>query len=156
MTSLVKKALFDIIFDCSGIKMLDLFCGSGSISIEAYSRGAESSHLVESDWGKKTSIEANLTKSGFKNTKLFFMDAIAFCRKCEEKYDFIMCDPPFKWQQKEELLQLISEKDLLNYNGFLVIHIPKKEKISEEINNLICYDTRNYGINTLMFFKKKK
>jgi 16S rRNA (guanine966-N2)-methyltransferase len=155
MTSLVKKALFDIIFDCNGIKMLDLFCGSGSISIEAFSRGADSSHLVESDWTKKASIEYNLKKSGFNNAKLFISDAISFCEKSEEKYDFIMVDPPFNWTKKEVLLSIISDKNLLNDNGFLVIHIPKKEKLNVEINNLHCYDTRSYGINTLMFFKKK-
>jgi len=46
MTSMVKEALFDIIGDCSELKMLDLFTGSGNIAIEAYSRGLEDADMV--------------------------------------------------------------------------------------------------------------
>jgi 16S rRNA (guanine966-N2)-methyltransferase len=154
MTSRVKEALFDIIFDCNDIKMLDLFCGSGSLSIEAFSRGAASSYLVESDWGKKEYIENNLKKARFENAKLFISDALSFLKRCNEKYDFIMADPPFKWERKAELLKIIDERKLLSEKGFLVIHIPKKENLPEKVGELICYDTRNYGINTLKFFKQ--
>ncbi len=94
MTSIVREALFNIIGDCSGIKMLDLFSGSGSISIEAYSRGAESSTIVEKDYGKKETIIKNLKHSGFENAKVVIADAFSYCKNCNEKFDFIMIDPP--------------------------------------------------------------
>ena len=155
MTSKVKEALFSIINECRGLKMLDLFCGSGGISIEAYSRGIESSDMVEGDRAKQKVIEANLTKAGFEKAKLYISDVFMYCRGCEKKYDFIMADPPFKWSNKEKLLKLISNKNLLAENGFLVIHLPKKEELSEEIENLIRYDTRTYGLNTIMFYRNK-
>lgn len=153
MTSLVKKALFDIIHDCTDLSMLDLFCGSGSISIEAYSRGIEKSDLVESDWNKKKIIEENLEKAGFKNANLIISDVLLYCKNCINKYDFIMVDPPFNWERKEELLEIISESKLLTENGFLVIHLNKKEDLNERIKELICYDIRRYGINKLLFYK---
>lgn len=157
MTSLVKKALFDIINDCSNIEnMLDLFCGSGSISIEAYSRGIKNADLIETDKLKKDVIEKNLKKAGFDNANLIIADALMYCKNCNKKYDFIMVDPPFKWEKKNELLEVISERKLLKNNGFLVIHLPKKEDINEIIADLDCYDSRKYGINKLLFYKKHK
>ncbi len=155
MTSKVKEALFSIIYDCIGLRMLDLFCGSGSISIEAFSRGIESSDLVEFDLGKKKIIENNLKKAGFENAKLYVADVFSYCKKCNKKYDFIMVDPPFKWNNKEKLLKVVSENDLLNDEGFLVIHLPRKEELSEDIDGLTRYDIRSYGLNTLMFYRKK-
>ena len=152
MTSRVKKALFDIIGDCTGMNMLDLFTGSGNICIEAYSRGIESADLVEMDFGKKKIIQKNLENAGFKNINLFIADSFLFCQSCSNKYDFIMLDPPFKWDKKEELIRIIGEKKLLKDNGFLVIHLPKKEIISEKIDELYRYDIRKYGLNMLLFY----
>jgi 16S rRNA (guanine966-N2)-methyltransferase len=155
MTSMVRTALFNIIGDCTGMKMLDLFCGSGSISIEAYSRGMESSDLVESDPGKKDVINKNLEHAGFAGGKLHISDVLSFCRSSQKKYDFIMTDPPYIWDKKEELIMIISERRLLSDEGFLVIQLPKKYEISEAIGDLVRYDMRSYGLNTLMFYGYK-
>ena len=134
--------------------MLDLFCGSGSISIEAYSRGIKNADLVESDWNKKPVIEKNLKKVGFDKSNLIIADVMLYCKNCSKKYDFIMIDPPFKWDKKNELLEIICEKDLLNDNGFIIIHVPKKEDLKESMAGIQCYDIRKYGINKLLFYKK--
>ncbi|HOV13190.1 MAG TPA: 16S rRNA (guanine(966)-N(2))-methyltransferase RsmD [Spirochaetota bacterium] len=155
MTAKSRAALFNIIGDCSGMEMLDLFCGSGSISIEAFSRGMESSDLVESDRGKKEVIEKNLTHAGFTNAKLNIADVVNFCERTTKKYDFIMVDPPYKWDKKEELINIISQRDLLKPEGFLVIQLPRKYFINEEIGDLEQFDIRNYGLNTLIFYRKK-
>jgi len=156
MTSIVKEALFNIIGDCSGMKILDLFSGSGSISIEAYSRGAESAVIVEKDYGKKETILKNLSHSGFTNAKVIISDAFSYCRNCNEKFDFIMIDPPYRMENKEDLIKIISERDLLTENGFVVIQLPKKYKIDQQIGDLYCYDRRSYGLNSILFFKRIK
>jgi 16S rRNA (guanine966-N2)-methyltransferase len=155
MTAKVRAALFNIIGDCSGMKMLDLFCGSGSISIEAFSRGMESSDLVELDREKKEIIEKNLNHAGFEKAKYHISDVLSYCERCNLRYDFIMIDPPYSWDKKEKLIEIIAEKNLLEDEGFLVMQLPKKYKISEEIGNLIQYDFRAYGLNTLLFYCKK-
>jgi len=156
MTAKVRAALFNILGDCSGLSMLDLFCGSGSISIEAFSRGMESSDLVELDVGKKSFIEANLLHAGFDKAKLNISEVISFCQRCTNIYDFIMVDPPYKWEQKEELLKTISDFNLLNKNGILVIQLPRTWEISEIIGKLERYDVRSYGLNTLLFYRNSK
>ena len=155
LTSKVKEALFNIIGDCTGMTMLDLFSGSGNISIEAYSHGLKAADIVEMDFGKKKIIERNLKNAGFINASLYISDALLFCERCSNKYDFIMVDPPFKWDKKEELIQLIGEKNLLKDDGFLVIHVHKKNTINKKIAGLYMYDIRKYGLNTLMFYAKK-
>jgi 16S rRNA (guanine966-N2)-methyltransferase len=155
MTAKVRAALFNIIGNCNGLQMLDLFCGSGSISIEAYSRGMESSDLVEGDFGKKETIINNLKHAEFEKGHLFISDVISFCRSTINKYDFIMIDPPYKWDLKEELIKVISDKNLLKDKGFLVIQLPKKYEINEEIGELINFDSRSYGLNTLLFYHQK-
>ncbi|MBN2544215.1 MAG: 16S rRNA (guanine(966)-N(2))-methyltransferase RsmD [Spirochaetes bacterium] len=153
MTSMVKEALFSIIGDCSDLKMLDLFTGSGNIAIEAYSRGLEDADMVEYDWNKKNTIIKNLTNAGFKNANLFIQDALKFCAYCKKKYDFIMLDPPFNWDKKKKLLNLISDNELLTPDGFIVIHLHKKDILEDKIGRLTCYDKRLYGINMLLFYR---
>jgi len=153
MTSMVKEALFDIIGDCSELKMLDLFTGSGNIAIEAYSRGLEDADMVEFDRDKKSTIIKNLANAGFKKANLFIQDALRYCGHCRKKYDFIMVDPPFKWDKKEELINTISENELLTPGGFMVIHLHKKDIIEDKIGKLVCYDKRTYGINMLLFYR---
>lgn len=153
MTSKVKEALFNILGNCSGLNMLDLFTGSGNIGIEAFSHGLESADIIEIDHGKKSIIKKNLENAGFDKARLIIADAFLFCERCTDQYDIIMVDPPFKMEKKEELLKIIEGKDLLKKNGILIIHLPKKEELSENIGKLHNYDIRSYGLNKILFFK---
>lgn len=153
MTARSRQALFNIIGNCDEIEMLDLFCGSGSISIEAFSRGVKSSDLVEMDSGKKEVILNNLKHAGFTDAKLYISEVLSYCERCDKKYDFIMVDPPYKMENKENIIKLIADKDLLKTDGFLVIQLPSKDKVNEIIGSLIMYDRRSYGLNTLLFYE---
>lgn len=154
MTSKVKEALFNILGNINGKTMLDLFTGSGNISIEAFSRGLIEADLVEMDYHKKEIIKKNLVNAGFEGGKLFISDALIFCRRCRKQYDLIMLDPPFKWPLKQEILQVISDRDLISDDGIVIMHLPKKEELPVEIGNLYRYDVRLYGVNKIMFYEK--
>ena len=156
MTSIVREALFDILMNCTDYNVLDLFSGSGAISIEAFSRGAISSDLVELDGRKRETIIKNLEHAKFTNAKLFVSDVISFCNQTTNKYDLIVIDPPYLWNKKEEIIRIISNKKLLKDDGILVMQLPKKDQIADSIDDFVCYDTRNYGLNSLRFFGWKK
>ena len=159
MTAKVKTAVFNIIGNCSEYRMLDLFAGSGCISIEAFSHGLTDGTLVEGDYGKRTILTNNLKHAGWETATPIFMDALTFVQTppaADKRFDFIMADPPFIWDKKVELVTAISKNRFLKDDGFLVLHVPKKEDVPEEIDNLIQYDYRRYGINVLLFYKYKE
>jgi 16S rRNA (guanine(966)-N(2))-methyltransferase RsmD len=158
MTAKVKTALFNIVGECDNYKMLDLFCGSGCITIEAFSHGLKDGTLVEGDFGKRKILQENLVHAGFESANVVFMDALIYTQTPPSpsgRFDFIMADPPFIWDKKVELVENISKNKFLKDNGFLVLHIPKKEDVPTEIGDLVQYDYRAYGINALLFYKYK-
>ena len=90
----VREALFSILGDVSGARVLDLYAGSGALGIEALSRGAESAVFVERDPRAAAAIEANLAATGAAGT-LHRQDVEGFLARGEGTYDLVFCDPPY-------------------------------------------------------------
>lgn len=158
MTSMCKQALFNIMFGRRDMEMLDLFSGSASISIEGYSRGmVKSADVVEGDYGKKVILNGNIDKLGLTGKiNPIISDAFAYIRRCTKKYDFIMLDPPFKMENKQSLLELLEQKELLKDNGIIVIHAKYTDSFDNQIGKLVQTDYRRYGINVLVFYQWEK
>lgn len=158
MTSMCKQALFNIMFGRTDMEMLDLFSGSASISIEGYSRGmVKFADVVEGDYSKKAVLNSNINKLGLTGKiNPIISDAFAYIRRCAKKYDFIMLDPPFKMENKQSLLELLEQKELLKDNGIIVIHAKYTDSFDEQIGKLVQTDYRRYGINVLVFYQWKK
>ncbi len=157
MTSKVKQALYNILFGREEITLLDLFSGSGSITIEGFSRGmVKTADIVEVEFDKKTVITENIKSFKLEDSvKIHITDVFNYLRKCEKKYDVIIADPPFRMTNKDEILKIIQNKKLLATDGIVIAHVPKKDPISEEIGDLIMFDRRNYGVNALCFYHDK-
>ncbi|MCG8570418.1 MAG: 16S rRNA (guanine(966)-N(2))-methyltransferase RsmD [Spirochaetes bacterium] len=156
MTARVKEALFNILGSVHNFSILDCFAGSGSISIEAFSRGAASSDLVEGDHKNKSILTENLKKVEFHDAQVYITDVFVFLKNCNKKYDFIMLDPPYKMPEKEKLIEMIAEKDLLADNGIMVMQLPTKYKMDTQFQQYYMYDSRHYGLNKIIFFKKQQ
>lgn len=90
----VREALFSILGDPSGLRVLDLFCGTGALGIEAISRGAATVTLVDS------SIELAERNVGAleigERCRVVRSDAVRFLANCNERFDLVLCDPPYK------------------------------------------------------------
>jgi len=95
---IVKLAVFSIIgADIENSTCLDLFAGSGSMGIEALSRGAKWCDFVDESYDAKEAITNNLQKAGFvENFAIFTKNAVKYLKKCESKYDYIFADPFYK------------------------------------------------------------
>jgi len=92
-TERVREAIFSILGDVSGARVLDLFCGSGALGIEALSRGAETAVLVDSDTAAARRNVEELDLGG--RAEVVRSDAVRYLRDLPESFDLVLCDPPY-------------------------------------------------------------
>jgi len=93
----VREALFSILGPMDGLRVLDLYAGSGALGLEALSRGAESATFVESARPALAAIRANLDATG-DEAEVVASDAIRWLRAAgdgERAFDLVFCDPPY-------------------------------------------------------------
>jgi 16S rRNA (guanine966-N2)-methyltransferase len=90
----VREALFSMLGDVDGARVLDLYAGSGALGIEALSRGAASAVFVERDPRAVAAIEQNLKPLGVEAT-VAHADAVRWLAREEGRYDLVFCDPPY-------------------------------------------------------------
>jgi 16S rRNA (guanine966-N2)-methyltransferase len=90
----VREALFSMLGDVGGARVLDLYAGSGALGIEALSRGADSAVFVERDAQAVAAIERNLAAVGAEATVLR-QDALRFLARADGAFDLVFCDPPY-------------------------------------------------------------
>lgn len=140
-TDRIRETLFNLlnnILDFDGIKVLDIYAGSGSLGLECLSRGAEEIHFVEKNFVIYKNLESNFESLGVKDQcKIFKMPAINFSKKDEDaKYDLIIADPPFFKDDIYEVVENIFTNKFLNENAFMIIErsIQTKEKDINHFN----------------------
>ncbi len=152
----VKGAIFNILFSVEGKKVLDLFAGSGALGLEALSRGAAHVVFVDDSSSSLDLIRKNLDKLGFRdNGRLVKRNVIGFLKgEIQEAFDLILADPPYGKGLCQKVLQILSQNDILNPSGILVLEHHKKE-ILENGENLILLRARKYGDTAVSFFTKK-
>jgi 16S rRNA (guanine966-N2)-methyltransferase len=94
-TERVREALFSILGDLDGLRVLDLFCGTGALAIEALSRGAATATLVDRD---VRLARRNVAKLGLSaRASVVGSDAARFLRRAEPgAVDLVLCDPPYR------------------------------------------------------------
>jgi 16S rRNA (guanine966-N2)-methyltransferase len=94
-TERVREAIFSILGDVSGARVLDLFCGTGALAIEALSRGAAVATLVDTHpaAARRNLEDLELTD----RARAIRADAVRFLRRADQaSYDLILCDPPYR------------------------------------------------------------
>jgi 16S rRNA (guanine966-N2)-methyltransferase len=90
----VREALFSMLGDVGGARVLDLYAGSGALGIEALSRGAGSAVFVERDAAAVAAIERNLAPLDVEAT-VAKRDVMRFLSRAEGAFDLVFCDPPY-------------------------------------------------------------
>lgn len=152
----MRESVFAILGDLSGKSWLDLFSGSGTIAIEAVSRGATKVQLCEKDKIKIKQILENVSLTEKEmNVRIgcHFMAVELFLKKCKDTFDYIFLDPPFPYKFRLDLMKTISDRKLLNSDGIAMIHFPEEDMLPEKIGNLILTDKRTYGRSIVHFYK---
>src|SRR3982751_702001 len=115
-TDIAKEGLFNILqnrISFDGIKTLDLFGGTGSISYELASRGAADLTIVEKDDKMHAFISNNIKELQIENCQVIKLDVFRFINQCSEQFDFIFAGPPYALATIDKLPELIAERKLL-------------------------------------------
>lgn len=150
----VKEAIFSAIqFDIEGAKVLDLFCGSGQLGIEALSRGAESSVFVDKNKESIAVTKKNIGTVGFLDTsKLIHMDSLDFLKQTELSFDIVFIDPPYKKGLIVSALEILSDK--INEGGKIICEHELELGLPEKIGELSLKKSYKYGKVKVSLFKK--
>jgi 16S rRNA (guanine966-N2)-methyltransferase len=140
----VKESMFNMIGPYQVIDhVLDLFAGSGSLGIEAYSRGAK--HVVFVDQSKKainTIIKNTKDLSMEPSIEILLREGLAYLSQSKKQFDLILLDPPYEKVSLEDCLNIIEKQTLLSKDGLIVLLTDQHTKLT------------NHG--TLQIIKQKR
>jgi 16S rRNA (guanine(966)-N(2))-methyltransferase RsmD len=152
-TEVAKEGLFNMLgnmIDFEGIKTLDLFGGTGSISYELASRGAADLTLIERDPTTIDFIKKTVKELGIEDKlQIIRGDVFKYMKQCTEQYDFIFAGPPYALQNIDEIPQLVFERNLLLPGGIFVHeHTPRNDYQQHPR----FHRMKNYGTTVFTFF----
>jgi|SRR6188472_3227173 16S rRNA (guanine(966)-N(2))-methyltransferase RsmD len=154
----IKESLFNILpRDFSGMKILELFAGTGNISIEALSRGAESALLVDASERSARIIRENLRRLELTDrAQMWVMPvrrALNAVGRQGQKFDVIFLDPPYDQKLVGRSLELIASVDPVYPTGVVVAEHSVRETLKSSYRFLSLNDQRRYGDTLLSFFR---
>lgn len=151
-TDIAKEGLFNILqhrINLEGIKTLDLFGGTGSISYELASRGAAALTIIEKDADMYNFIKKNMEMLKVDNYSVVRLDVFSYLSSCTEKFNFIFAGPPYALGTIDELPKIIVERNLIAEGGYFVLeHTPRNTY--EKFGGFEFQ--RNYGTTVFSFF----
>jgi 16S rRNA (guanine(966)-N(2))-methyltransferase RsmD len=154
----VKESLFNIIGQgIVGATFLDLFGGTGSVGIEALSRGAESATLIDSSKAALQTIKANLDLAQLADRATVIRgDALAYLQtEPASGFDYVYIAPPQYAGLWIKALTLIDARPgWLNPDGWAIVQIDPKEYVEQALEHLTLVDERKYGSTLLCFYER--
>jgi 16S rRNA (guanine(966)-N(2))-methyltransferase RsmD len=156
ITDRVKEALFNIIgSDINGASFLDIFGGTGSVGMEAISRGADYVVFIEKNNSAYQILQKNvsMTKDPDKY-KQYHGDAFTIIEKgLNHSFDYAFVAPPqYKGMWKKMLLLLDANTPLLTKNAWVIVQIDPNEYEKITLSKLQEFDQRDYGSTRLVFY----
>lgn len=134
-----RETLFAILGDVSDLLVLDLFCGTGALGIEAVSRGADSAVLVDTD---ASLAQRNIDELGIgRRCEAIRSDAIAYLERSQDRFGLVLCDPPYRLADplESQFAQLLPPR-LARYSRLVVessarrpleLELPKHSLVAE-------------------------
>ncbi|SEA69434.1 16S rRNA (guanine(966)-N(2))-methyltransferase RsmD [Prevotella sp. tc2-28] len=151
-TDFAKENIFNVLtqyVDFDGATALDLFSGTGSISLELLSRGCQQVVSVEMDRDHHRFIQDCLKKLDTKACIPIRGDVFRFLKSCRQQYDFIFADPPYALKELPEIPDLVIGRQLLKDGGIFVFEHGKDYDFSNHPHFL---EHRSYGsVNFSLF-----
>lgn len=152
MSDKVRGALFNALGDIANLTVLDAFTGSGALSLEAISRGADHVTAIDIDKSAINSVESNIKSLNIHNkVKAIRANASAWSdNNPNVRFDIIFCDPPYD-QVRDMLLFKLAEHAKIG--GLLVFSLPPKSPFSLPDSKYQLLSAKEYGDAELRFYR---
>ena len=156
-TDRVKESIFNkLAFSLKDADVLDLYSGTGNLSIEAYSWGARSILCVESHLESLKIINKNIEALDIgKHIQVMNEDVFRFLKNFKTKgFDVIFVDPPFTEKIADKTMRAISQSKVFSAETIVVIESSSNELIQKEYDRLFMYDQKKFGDKVVSYFKE--
>jgi len=158
ITDRVKESLFNILrADLPGSVFLDLFAGTGSVGIEALSRGAKLVRFVDKNKPAIDTIRENIRLTRFEERcEVLQIDAYnMLARNPDMQFDYVYIAPPqYNDIWKQALLKIDAAPNWMVDDGWAIVQIHPKEYEAVDLVNLSEFDQRKYGNTLLVFYER--
>ena len=160
-TERVRAAIFNILDDrqVTGRAVLDLFAGTGSLGIEALSRGAAWADFVERNRKQSRDLQQNLERAGYADAGrvhyadvLWWLNQSAFGESGAGSYGLALLDPPYRMGDPTPTLATLWDSGALQPEATVVIGHSSRMALPERVGGLRQYDRRSYGDNAIAFY----
>ncbi len=152
-TDMAREALFNVLageIDLTRIDVLDLFAGTGAISLEFISRGANSATAIDVEYLTKKFIEDIKKDWGIDNLKVVKADVFKLLKKTNQSFDVVFADPPYNDPRYPELPDLIFDSGWVKKDGLLIIEHGSEHNFED---NSRFQSHRNYSSVNFSFFR---
>ena len=154
----VKESIFNLLMDETyGRVFCDLFCGTGSLGIEALSRGASRCYFADDS---KESVRLTLRNLDHCNASdkavVMQCDYSRALERIKEKVDVFLLDPPYRKGLYEKTLSLIDELDLLDYEGIIVAEHDSHQELPASAGDLVKVRAVKYGKTSLSLYRHRR
>lgn len=158
-TDRVKESLFNIIAGyLEDALVLDIYAGTGSLGIEALSRGAKEAVFVDQSRECAGIIRDNLVHTKLlEKSQIINSDVRSAVLKLSDagrKFDLIFMDPPYRKNFVEETLNYLANSDIIIDNGLIVAEHEETDKVPEQVGEIKLFRSQKYGKTILSFYNK--
>lgn len=128
--------------------VLDLFCGTGSLGIEALSMGASRCYFVDNNKDILRYLNKNINNLGINSKSIIvskdYRDSLLYFKNNNIKFNIVLVDAPYKMEVMEEVIELVTKYDLLLDNGILLLEY-SFDKLKDKYNNLELLKSKKYS-----------
>ena len=154
-TDRVKESIFNKLqAEIANSRVLDLFSGTGNLSIEAISRQAASAVAVEMNKKSIEIMKRNIELLKISEIEIIGQDVFKFLKHyVGTPFDLIFCDPPFTEKLADSLFTALAQSKVFSPDTIIVIESGGKETLRDEYLPLVRFDKRDYGDKIVSYFK---
>jgi 16S rRNA (guanine(966)-N(2))-methyltransferase RsmD len=155
----VKDSLFSMLYPLKTeeLEILDVFAGTGSVGLEALSRGYKYAIFIEANKIMAKNIKDNLELLGYsKKANILNKDfrvALRMLYKAKKRFDIIFSDPPYNLGLVNEFFEMLKKYNVLKEDGLLIMEIDNNE-LPKELSNFKILKERSYGRTNIVIFQQ--